>query len=400
MKKSLLMACMAMMFFSCANEELPTKNEEIDVNNTYSLSLRVNKSSATKGIQTPGITGAALKSMIIEVFDGKRNKILTEKLDSAQIAKVINASIALNDTSRVIIKGIDARAEYIKIWAFQSEINSGNLPVLGDSINNYQTGFASIPFYPVEGNNGNSKTDANGFVSINKTNAPASGSNTSGNKIWTVETKLAPYFARFEMKPSTGIIPKTKADSAADLNVFPEGTTIDITGIYMNNINDLKDANSLTLIKGNLNNWTTGDWASDHPYKTNGSWSNMYNAPGDHKTANPILFAAGADCYNLFAQEKSPHVVVRVRVHIPENTPLSDIYGTDYYGFITLRDFKISESVKLSSTGVETGKLYKVALDLTVKPTDISPDPESSFADLHAKVEITDWEEVNLTPEL
>lgn len=401
MKKSLLMACMAMMFFSCANEELPTKNEEIDVNNTYSLSLRVNKSSATKGIQTPGITGAALKSMIIEVFDGNRRKISTKELDADQIARAIDGGNALDDISRVIIKEIDARAEYVKIWAFQSEILSANLPDLGLSINNYQTGFASIPFYPVKGNIGNSETDANGFVSINKTNAPASGSNTSGNKIWTVETKLAPYFARFEMKPTTGIVPKTTAESAGDLNVFPEGTTIDITGIYMNNINDLKDAKSLILIQGNLNNWGNGDWKTGHPYDANGLWSNMYNAPGDHKTADSISFGLGADCYNLFAQEtSSPHVVVRVRVHIPENTPLSDIYGTDYYGFITLRDFKISESVKLSSTGVETGKLYKVALDLTVKPTDISPDPESSLADLHAKVEIIDWVEVNLTPEL
>lgn len=393
------MACMAMMFFSCANEELPTKNEEIDVNNTYSLSLRVNK-SATKGIQAPGITGAALKSMIIEVFDGNYNKLISKELSTSEIAGAVSESGELSDPGRVIISGIDARAEYIKIWAFQSEISSANLPDLGLSINNYQTDFASIPFYPVEGNNGNSETDTNGFVSINKTNAPASGSNTSGNKIWTVETKLAPYFARFEMKPTTGIVPKTTPESAGDLNVFPEGTTIDITGIYMNNINDLKDANSLTLIKGNLNNWAAGDWQTGHPYDANGLWSNMYNAPGDHKTANPLLFAAGADCYNLFAQKKSPHVVVRVRVHIPENTPLSDIYGTDYYGFITLRDFKMPDSEKLSLNGVFTGKLYKVALDLTVKPTDISPDPESSLADLHAKVEIIDWEEVNLTPEL
>lgn len=394
MKKSLLMACMAMMFFSCANEELPTKNEEIDVNNTYSLSLRVNKSSATKGIQTPGITGAALKSMIIEVFDGNRRKISTKELDADQIARAIDGGNALDDISRVIIDTIDARAEYVKIWAFQSEIKSGGLPKLGKTVNNYQTDFDSIPFYPVGGKKGNSTIDEDGFISINKTNVL----NASDHKIWTVETDLAPYFARFEVKPTTGIVPKTTPESDGDLNVFPENTTIDITGIYVNNINDLKGAESLTLVKGNLNNWASGDWASDHPYKPNGSWSNMYNAPGLHELAKAISFDSKADCYNLFGQkDSSPHVIVRVMVHLPQALP---VYGKDYYGFITLRDFKISESVKLSSTGVETGKLYKVALDLTVKPTDISPDPESSLADLHAKVEIIDWVEVNLTPEL
>lgn len=403
MKKNLLMACMAMMFFSCANEELPTKNEEIGDNQTYSLSLKVNKQSVTKGLQTPGVIGSTIKSMIIEVFDGNYNKLMSKDLTTAQIDGALKADAELNSLDRVIINDIDSRAAYVKVWAFQSVIMAENLPVLGKSINNYQTDFASIPFFPVQGVVGESVTDINGFISINKTNDPAPGPNASGNKIWTVESTLAPYFARFEVKPSAdgGIIPKTAADSAEDVNVFPSGTIIAITGIYMNNINDKNDDVSLTLIKGNLNNWAAGDWASGHPYTNTGFWSNMYNAPGAHQSASAIDFATNADSYNLFAQKNtSPHVVVRVLVTLPEGSPLISVYGKVYYGFITLRDFKISDNEKLSQNGVFAGKLYKVALDLTVKPSDIAPDPESALADLHAKVTIIDWVEVPLTPEL
>lgn len=402
MKKIFMMACMATMLFSCANEDLLTKNEEVNVDQTYSLALRVNKASFTKGIQTPGTNASAnITSMIIEVFDGNYNKLLSKDLSATEITAAINQTGNLENMERVVISGIDSRAAYVKVWAFQGAITSAALPVFGNSINSYQTDFASIPFYPVTGIKGNSTIDADGFISINKTEAPAPGPNSSENKIWTVESDLAPYFARFEVKPTTGITPKTTPNLPEDVNVFPVDTKIDITGIYINNINNKKDDTTLTLNKGNLNNWATGDWATNHPYTSDGLWSNMYNAFGDHKDAAPMSFASNADCYNLFAQvTSSPHVVVRVMVHLPEGSPLISVYGKDYYGFITLRDFNVAGGGKLSASGIQNGKLYKVALDLTVKPSDIAPDPESSLADLHAQVTIIDWEQVDLTPEL
>ena len=402
MKKLFLMALTAITLFSCSNEET---DQVIDNNNnpsSFSLALKIERKTFTRSMQDPGTGSAAsIESMIIEVFDATYSKIGSKALSSTEIAGAMNAGAALGDESRIVFSGIDSRAAYVKIWAFQTNVAAADLPVLGGSINKYQMPFKAIPFYPVAGEIADSTTDSNGFISINKSNNPAPGPNTNGNKIWTVEASLAPYFARFEIKPTLpvgGITPITSPDPIGN-NAFPVGTSIDITGIYMNNISDL-EGQSVTLNLGNLMSWGNGDWADGHPYAVDGEWSNMYNAVAPHTTTTPLDFSSQSDCYNLYSQGVSPHVIVRVMVNLPAGSTMATAMGEKYYGFITLKDFKTTSGDLLSRVGVDAAKIYKVALDLAVKPSNIDSEPESATADLYAKVSIVEWTEVELTPEL
>lgn len=401
MTKLFVLAMLALTLFSCSKENENIGSPE---NKTISLALKVQQGSFTKSLQTPGATGQSINSMILEVFDASKNKIAGKNLSASEISAAmsdVDGSKPLDDASRIVIEGIDSRAAYIKIWAFQKSSITASVD-LTTSINNHQTAFNEIPFYPIQQTVGStpgllSTTDSEGFISINKSESPAPGPGAgshSEHKIWTVQTTLRPYFARFEVKPTpgSGIV----ADETA--GNFPAGTTIKVTGIYINNINDAKSDANVTTFAGNHANWGTGDWADNNGYYGNGtpSWTNMYNAPGgnNHLSATAIDFSSQPDCYNLFAQAGSPHVIVRVLVDLPA--------ATDYYGFITIKDFNITggNSEKLSAKGIQSGKIYQMALDITVKPKDITPDPESTAADLYASVTILDWTEVKITPEL
>ena len=401
MKRLFLMALTAITLFSCSNEETDRVIENGN-NSTISLALKIERKTFTRGLQEPGTGSAAnIESMIIEVFDATHSKIDSKALSTTEIAGAMNTGVALGDDSRIVFSGIDSRATYVKIWAFQTNVAVDDLPALGGSINKYQMPFKAIPFYPVAGMIADSMTDSDGYISINKSNTPAPGPNTNGNKIWTVEASLAPYFARFEIKPTFpvgGITPVTAPDPMGN-DGFPVGTSIDITGIYMNNICDL-EGQAVTLNVGNLMSWGSGDWAYGHPYADDGNWSNMYNALASHINATPLNFSSHSDCYNLYPQGVSPHVIVRVMVNLPAGSAMATAIGEKYYGFITLKDFKTAPGDLLSRIGVDAAKIYKVALDLTVKPSNIDSEPESATADLYAKVSIVEWTEVELTPEL
>lgn len=400
MKKLFLMLFVCMTLFACSNEEKGDFTNPTD-NSKFALSLKIEQKTFTRGMQAPGTTATAnIQSMIIEVYDALYNKIGFKELSSAEITAA-KSNLDMDDASRIMIPNIDSRAAYVKLWAFQ-ENGIKSVPDLTTSINSHQTKFEEVPFYPVTGMSGNSTIDVNGFISINKNATPAPGPNNNGNKIWTVETELAPYFARFEIKPTPvtgGIVPKT-VGTGNDTNIFPVGTTIDITGIYMNNIYDLSTG-PVVLNKGNHAAMGSGDWEVGHPYAPARAWSNMYNASSEHATTTALDFAANADCYTLFPQSGSPHVIVRVFVKLPEGSVMANSLGySQFYGFITIKDFRISVDELLSAKGVLASKIYKVALDLTAKPSDVTPDPESANADLYAKVSIVDWTEVDLTPEL
>ena len=400
MKKLFLMAFTAITLFSCSNEG---DDSVVDNNvSTFSLALKIERETFTRAMQTPG-TGdpAAIQSMIIEVFDATYFKIAAKALSAQEIAGAMDNTAVLGDAGRIVFPNISSRAAYVKLWAFQSDVAIANLPVLGGSINDYQMAFDAIPFYPVTGTIGSSVTDANGFISINKSVTPAPGPNLSGNKIWTVEASLAPYFARFEMKPTlpTGGITAVTTPDLNTNDAFPVGTTIDITGIYMNNIRDQKGG-AIVTNAGNFMSWGSGNWATGHPYEVDGDWSNMYNAAASHATTTPLDFSTLSDCYNLYAQAVSPHVIVRVMVNLPAGSAMANAMGENYYGFITLKDFKTTSGTLLSNLGVEAAKIYKVALDLAVKPSNIDSEPEATAADLYGKVTIVEWTEVALTPEL
>ena len=382
MKKLFLMAFAAMTLFSCSNEG---DASVVDDNaSTFSLALKIERETFTRAMQTPG-TGdpADIQSMIIEVFDATYFKIAAKALSPQEIAGAMGNTAVLGDAGRIVFPNISSRAAYVKLWAFQSNVAIANLPVLGGSINDYQMAFDAIPFYPVTGTIGSSVTDANGFISINKSVTPA------------------PDFARFEMKPTlpTGGITAVTTPDLNTNDAFPVGTTIDITGIYMNNIRDQKGG-AIVTNAGNFMSWGSGNWATGHPYEIDGDWSNMYNAAASHATTTPLDFSTLSDCYNLYAQAVSPHVIVRVMVNLPAGSAMANAMGENYYGFITLKDFKTTSGTLLSNLGVEAAKIYKVALDLAVKPSNIDSEPEATAADLYAKVTIVEWTEVALTPEL
>lgn len=395
MKKLFFATLAAISLLACSKEEGGTPGTTGDPN--ISLALKIDRGLNSRAIQKPGEKNQLIQSMIIEVFNESKSLIETKVLSASQISAATGSLADLNDAARIVIEDVDSRAEYIKIWGFQAA-GVNTIPTLNGTINDNQMSFDMIPFYPAPQTAGGallSTTDANGFVSVNKSSDPAPGPASGGHdghKIWTAQATLAPYLARFEMKPTTGITAKTSGDEG-DMDLFPAGTTIAITGLYMNNIKDTPGA-VIHLNGGNNAVWGSGEWAENNRYYGTGtpSWNKMYNAEGTHGTAQALDFGANADCYNLYAQSGSPHAVVRVLVTIPGEEPK--------YGFITIKDFRVDASTLLSADGVQTGKIYKVNLDMVVKPSDVTPDPESATADLYAQVTILDWDEVNLTPEL
>ena len=64
----------------------------------------------------------------------------------------------------------------------------------------------------------------------------------------------------------------------------------------------------------------------------------MYNAAASHATTTPLDFSTLSDCYNLYAQAVSPHVIVRVMVNLPAgSTPRLESRVPD----VVLKSFRV-----------------------------------------------------------
>lgn len=417
--KSLFTAALAgMALCSCS-----TENDVDTSNNDDRVSLALNVSTKTISRAMEGgadISALDIQTMIIELYDVNKKKIVDKSLSASEIAAVMEPIPGLGDKSRIVMEGISKEALYAKIYAYQAQVQ--DVADLSVGVNNFQKGFEAVPFFISEGTTESPFDAATGLITINKSNSPAPGPSTDtgheGHKIWTIEATMSAYLARFEVK---GSITASNEDPISGGAAKPWAGIV-VTGIYINNIKDKVADATPVLIEGNHQNWEQGDWATGHPYvKTSGSWSNMFDANTGqeaHATSNTALFAAAnannVAAYQIFPQgvansgtpetNAAPHVIVRLLI-----TPDKDVVDKEpYYAFITLRKFKVyrgsgNETVTNNYlNGVERGKIYRIDLNTlaALTPGDPDPDPESGTADLYVKVSIEHWTELYLRPEL
>lgn len=367
MRKILLVALAATALFSCSKESVDNSTEK----GNASLYMSVKKAETKTAENTGGSNGGYVTSLYVQLVDGSGVQFGSAYAAPSAFMDALSGGTPGNADNVLFIEKVPQNAAKVIAYGFKAASAPAGFDLSNYDgtkvINNLQGEFADVPFFNVS-------SGSYTATEINKDNATQ----------WKTTTNISPYFARFEI---TGA---PKAGSGIN--------SISVSEVYINNFNATHGASALTAYVGNGAHFifdashnitgTTGggsgsdegDWGTN-PYTSSGAASKMY----DNYTSSMY------HGYNLYAQSSMPQVVLKVSVTTDNSNTFT--------GFVTIGGFKDATNTAVSA--IEIGKLYKLGLgEFTINISDVDPEPNHETADLHMTITVTDWEEVEITPNM
>lgn len=365
MKKLLVLAFMATIFFACSQQEEIADN--VNAGKT-SLSVRIDLSRFNTR-SGDGLVSTPLPSWshLLLVAKNVGGTEVREKL----IPKAsFTSTVQVFEKDPVNFSGGTVEAYIVtdnNDWGAITALNTPNLPVLAagqKDINNWQpsglikTGiagkFVNVPYY------GSSQPIVD------------NGPSGDGHHQLTASVTVVPELGRIQILNT----PKTGGVS----NGYTV-TSIVVKNIYINKIT----SNGATVDIRTQNNGTNVEAA--------GKWITDFYA-----ATKPLagLTDVGTDKgYQIF-DGNTPHLIVEVQYQ------LNGVTTKDYTGYLTITKFTYN-SVDKGDLTVAKGKIYNIDLNQLQPAYDkIGDDPydETTYYDLNVVVSVQDWSTVEVKPEL
>ncbi|WP_300699474.1 hypothetical protein [Bacteroides sp.] len=364
MKKLLVLAFMATIFFACSQQEEIVDN--VNAGKT-SLSVRIdlsrfNTRSGDGLVSTPLPTWSYLLLVAKNTGGTEVREILIAKAD-------FTGTVQVFEKEPVNFSGGTVEAYIVtenNDWGTITALNTPNLPVLATEqtdINNWQpsgliktgiTGkFVNIPYY------------GSGTIVDN-------GPGGDGHHQLACSVTVVPELGRIQIlnTPQTG--------GTLNSNTV---TSIVVNNIYINKITGNGSTVDIRTQNGGTSVETAGKWITDF-YAATKPLAGMTDVGTDKG-------------YQIF-NGNTPHLIVEVQYQ------LNGVTTKDYTGYLTITKFTYN-TVDKGDLTVAKGKIYNIDLSQLQPAYDkIGDDPydETTYYDLNVVVTVADWSEIAVKPEL